>query len=149
MFAWEDGIHMLNSTTGLTLDTFTWGGQLRSGSDTGSISFLLEDSAGQWHISQSFGITAPATGLTTVTQSASGLTWSLYTPFVAGVDTIGAGSTPDILSVQSVGFFADVSGTISNTGMAMEYFQVTAVPEPSSAALVGLGGLALILRRRK
>ncbi|BDS06873.1 hypothetical protein NT6N_19130 [Oceaniferula spumae] len=28
-------------------------------------------------------------------------------------------------------------------------FDVTAVPEPSSAALLGLGGLALILRRRK
>ena len=28
-------------------------------------------------------------------------------------------------------------------------FTVTAVPEPSSAALLGLGGLALILRRRK
>jgi len=28
-------------------------------------------------------------------------------------------------------------------------FDVTAVPEPSSAALLGLGGIALILRRRK
>jgi len=28
-------------------------------------------------------------------------------------------------------------------------FLITTVPEPSSAALLGLGGLALILRRRK
>lgn len=36
---------------------------------------------------------------------------------------------------------------IHNT--ALSAAQITAIPEPSSAALLGLGGLALILRRRK
>lgn len=34
-------------------------------------------------------------------------------------------------------------------GVSIDDVSVTAVPEPSSAALLGLGGLALILRRRK
>ena len=37
-----------------------------------------------------------------------------------------------------------------NTGVRnFDNFTVTAVPEPSAAALIGLGGIALILRRRK
>lgn len=34
-------------------------------------------------------------------------------------------------------------------GIGMFAYEITPVPEPSSAALLGLGGLALILRRRK
>lgn len=37
----------------------------------------------------------------------------------------------------------------SGAGNHSDNFTVTSVPEPSSAALLGLGGLALILRRRK
>ena len=149
MFAWESGVHTLSSSTGYKDYNFTWEGQLRSGSDTGSTRFLLEDSAGQWHISQSFSVTAPASGLDSFSGSASSLSWSSYTPFSAGVDTIGAASTPDIVSAQSFGFFVESTATISNTGVAMEHFLVTAVPEPSSTALLGLGGLALALRRRR
>ncbi|MEZ7957082.1 MAG: PEP-CTERM sorting domain-containing protein [Rubritalea sp.] len=32
---------------------------------------------------------------------------------------------------------------------SIDNFSITAVPEPSSTALLGLGGLALIMRRRK
>ncbi|NWK54770.1 PEP-CTERM sorting domain-containing protein [Verrucomicrobiaceae bacterium N1E253] len=41
------------------------------------------------------------------------------------------------------------TGGISTNDDAMMNIQLTAVPEPSSAALLGLGGLSLILRRRK
>ena len=46
----------------------------------------------------------------------------------------------------------NADGTIYNNNGAKNYtasFTVTAVPEPSSAALLGLGGLALMFRRRK
>ncbi|MFK7909862.1 MAG: PEP-CTERM sorting domain-containing protein [Akkermansiaceae bacterium] len=40
-------------------------------------------------------------------------------------------------------------GGVGNVNHPTNGFQLIAVPEPSSAALLGLGGLALILRRRK
>jgi hypothetical protein len=41
-------------------------------------------------------------------------------------------------------------GALQLTGQVSDIsFEPTAVPEPSSTALLGLGGLALILRRRK
>ncbi len=44
----------------------------------------------------------------------------------------------------------DADGTIYNSNGAKNYTATfTSVPEPSSAALLGLGGLALIMRRRK
>lgn len=45
--------------------------------------------------------------------------------------------------------FAHTTGSGSRSGIMALDFDVVAVPEPSSAALIGLGGLALILRRRK
>ncbi|MGB0774497.1 MAG: PEP-CTERM sorting domain-containing protein [Akkermansiaceae bacterium] len=48
---------------------------------------------------------------------------------------------------SSAGAFADhfeTTGTAGNTN-----YTLTAIPEPSSTALLGLGGLALVLRRRK
>ena len=46
--------------------------------------------------------------------------------------------------------FTNTSGNASNNDfVVINGFEVEAVPEPSSAALLGLGGLALILRRRK
>ncbi len=44
---------------------------------------------------------------------------------------------------------ATPSGSTVNSSSAIDNVELTVVPEPSSAALLGLGGLALILRRRK
>ena len=44
---------------------------------------------------------------------------------------------------------AETYGFQVNTSAASHSLTITAVPEPSSTALLGLGGLALILRRRK
>ena len=53
----------------------------------------------------------------------------------------------DTLEIKVTGGHLDTSnnGTIAN----INGIQIVQVPEPSSAALLGLGGLALILRRRK
>ena len=44
---------------------------------------------------------------------------------------------------------ANVANSDGGGNWLMDNFTVTSIPEPSSAALLGLGGLALILRRRK
>ena len=48
------------------------------------------------------------------------------------------------------GFFIELTSDTIDNGLGMNNFSldVTSVPEPSSAALLGLGSLALILRRR-
>ncbi len=48
-----------------------------------------------------------------------------------------------------IGGTGNTNGDLAGSGTTFSSLSVTAVPEPSSTALIGLGGLALILRRRK
>jgi len=62
--------------------------------------------------------------------------------------------TTDLSSItgaQSVEIRIALGDNSSSNSKAsfIQGIQLTTVPEPSSAALLGLGGLALILRRRK
>jgi hypothetical protein len=59
--------------------------------------------------------------------------------------TTGAGYVDGTDTVD----FVWSNGTVDPTFGVFNGFAITAVPEPSSTALLGLGGLALILRRRK
>ena len=52
-------------------------------------------------------------------------------------------------TIQSTLVFVETSGNTNSANPAIDNVSVNEVPEPSSAALLGLGGLALILRRRK
>ena len=49
-----------------------------------------------------------------------------------------------------IGTGSSASNTPTGSWMHMDnvYLEVSSVPEPSSAALIGLGGIALMLRRR-
>lgn len=68
----------------------------------------------------------------------------------------GLGNTVDLNGQFAIGTFTASGTTQDLTALANGFgqahinaFQVRAVPEPSSAALLGLAGFALILRRRK
>jgi hypothetical protein len=71
-------------------------------------------------------------------------------------NTVGVGGSAGLLGQYAIGTFTAV-GTSQTLTMDPDGFgnshltayQIRAVPEPSSAALLGLGGLALILRRRR
>lgn len=78
-------------------------------------------------------------------------------PFILGTDTTLAAATANANTANYIKFSAtstdsftldiqrgDGQGFIDVNGI-----QIVAVPEPSSSALLGLGGLAFILRRRK
>ncbi|MGB0774832.1 MAG: PEP-CTERM sorting domain-containing protein, partial [Akkermansiaceae bacterium] len=70
-------------------------------------------------------------------------TWTEYTDS-------GAVPTNAASVVITIADSAAAGSAGSNDGYAdLVSFSTTAVPEPSSTALLGLGGLALIMRRRK
>lgn len=60
-------------------------------------------------------------------------------------DTAGTGSR-DITGIQQAATFTGVAGNSSVRSFVLD---VTSVPEPTSAALLGLGGLALVTRRKR
>ncbi|MGB0992820.1 MAG: PEP-CTERM sorting domain-containing protein [Akkermansiaceae bacterium] len=64
----------------------------------------------------------------------------------------GGGWTAETVNINQSGdvklrFFLD--GAVGSGGSSFDDVTVNSIPEPSSTALLGLGGLALILRRRK
>ena len=56
-------------------------------------------------------------------------------------------SIADVSNVLAV--FTVNAGAVGDGAISIDNFNMTAVPEPSSTALLGLGGLALALRRRR
>jgi len=71
-------------------------------------------------------------------------------PTTFGVDTLGTFN--GLVDTSAVAAGTEIWVRIHQSNGAYERLdnlQVAAVPEPSSVALLGLGGLALILRRRK
>ena len=99
-----------------------------------------------------FGTTNSATGIT-VSYSTDGTNFSAaenitLTSAARETNTLNALSATTHVRFQ----FTDNLGAGNRVGLGEVQFDgvaVAAVPEPSSTALLGLGGLALILRRRK
>ena len=80
-----------------------------------------------------------------------GATRNLATATEDGVNTVDG--TFDISSVASARYVGieilTANGSDAANRVGLAEVVITTVPEPSSTALLGLGGLALILRRRK
>jgi len=112
------------------------------GNDSGTIYAVLADgsvSSGLAFTSASFGSAITATGV--LNNNGATLTGRNVEGFAFAFTDLGITNGTEIQGiVVDTGATADAYGIFAN---------VDAVPEPSSTALLGLGGLALILRRRK
>ena len=158
-----------NEVTGVhdTVTTNAWmvQGEYSSGTDTGpwDITFDLEgnydlSSLKVWNWNEAGSITAGAKDMEILVASSVG---GAFTP----VATVALAQAPGNTSYFGEDFALTGADDVrlvkfnitSNHGYAsslmglseVRFDGVAAVPEPSSAALLGLGGLALILRRRK
>ena len=87
-----------------------------------------------WSAAQTFSMDFSAADFGTVFQTGAGTEGTLITFEVGGV-------SKDLVDGSS---YAN-----SNRGNYVDNIEFTLVPEPTTTALLGLGGLALILRRRK
>jgi len=61
----------------------------------------------------------------------------------------GGGGGGSIIDLSAIMVLAEVSGVASPNGSPNGEIIITAVPEPTTLALVGLGGLSLLLLRRQ
>ena len=124
MLARENTNNPRTYTVSSNTDASAWTGFLQSPSDL-DLRIVLDTTAG--------------TGAWTATWFAKAAASSAYTEVSAS--TVLANET-----INSVGFTSSEDGVTANI---TNFSLTSAVPEPSTTALLGLGGLALILRRKK
>jgi hypothetical protein len=139
---WED----FSPMTAVLDYTFSLNSKRSSGVEQAKYQLVMQDGAGNWYIQDN----GKNWGANTSERHASDITWSDYTPYLNGADSISASTTsPTIAGAQAFGYRQELSYG-ANTFHDVSYFQVIAVvPEPSSAALLGLGGLVMALRRKR
>ena len=157
------GIHYDNSNnTSSTADrSWVWDGII-------SEQWVEFDLGGSFNVTDAyiwqttFGTTGRQTRTFDIEYSTDGTNYSVASPdqLLGQVTTLTNGSTAETFNFSSVTaswMRIGIDGTYENTGGGRSWlgglgevrFEGTAVPEPSTTALLGLGGLALILRRRK
>ena len=88
----------------------------------------------------------------TLVANSSGYTFTLTGAGTGDITLSGDLTEAEFLGLGDTNFYFD-SQQFENTSLVTTFneasIDVTTIPEPSSTALLGLGSLALILRRRK
>jgi len=135
--------------------TFNLNSSVSNGSpEQGKYRLVMQDGAGDWYIQDN----STFWGSDTSNVNASDITWYEYYPYGEvnwGYDYIfddpilDEPKSPTIAGAQAFGY-RQFTSFEANLEHNVSYFQVLAVvPEPSSAALLGLGGLVMALRRKR
>ena len=158
LFTSEPGTIALGDMTDLSVDIRR---DFAGGSGANATARLVLEIGGSWYATaanryspRSAGDEATFTSLT-IDPSASLLAADWLTIADPAV-SLGTGAAPasafdgsELVTNYGVWLTDDSGGGGGTAWTQVDNFSVTEVPEPSSAALLGLGGLALILRRRK
>ena len=109
---------------------------------------------GSWFLQDNSSVAGTGTGAASFVTSSIGVSASDFAAFTAptgiftapALDLPGSAALPD---GEIDGFALLLENKVFADNFRIDDIALTTVPEPSSAALLGLGGLALILRRRK
>ncbi|MBT8043527.1 MAG: PEP-CTERM sorting domain-containing protein [Verrucomicrobiae bacterium] len=137
------------ATLGVASGDFV-GVDFRQGTTTG-IGYNFEGfgATGNYGVFSASGVTNSGIGFSTnfKTIALKRDTSSNYTLSIDGPNFSSLTLANSATAINEIRVFNNTSG--SGNDVLFDNFNVIAVPEPSSAALLGLGGLALILRRRK
>ena len=112
--------------------------------DSGGISTITGDLGFSW-----LGIASTTVFVNGAAVAGTAASYTLFNGNAAGNTPSAGNFTIAGLGAEGVGWTLDITNNASGGANDTVVLNVIAVPEPSSTALLGLGGLALILRRRK
>ncbi|MDH4203359.1 MAG: discoidin domain-containing protein [Phycisphaerae bacterium] len=144
MLVWEVGdFQDPNDIVGFEIEV-----RNRNTTDLGEIRWLIEKD-GSWYISEVAGQFDMSNFFTSISSSASDITWYEFTPFVNGVETIGQAALITVEGATSVGYYWDTinNNTIDNrwVGSVVRYFSLlipTPPPPPTPPRAAHMAGWA-------
>jgi hypothetical protein len=152
----------LDSTSQFRLNARRTGGRDTGGTTPGIRWVLRDATSGDYYISELNSSTAAMYGggyvadwgSSTVTESGpETLNWFNYDPSGSGISAIGSSASLDFNAStfdQGGFFYANTRNATGSLIMEFAQFEVVAIPEPGTFALMGLAGLAaLIVARRR
>lgn len=109
---------------------------------------------GQWYLSSTSSANAQYSAGLTINNAATEM-WGAYTATAASLSTLPSSYTTSgssLTNITAVGYFFlanRTGGSTGNSSVAVSDITFSAVPEPSTVLLFAIGGLFLLLRRRK
>lgn len=149
MVLWEQssGFVTPGPVTNLTSFSIDFAGYANN---SGSLNWLVQKDGNYYISSQSYAFSGSTAA--SATANASDLTWNAFTPFAAGVATIGAPAAITLDNVTSVGYYftAERTSGVNWTGVDTRYFSVsgTVIPEPATLGIVTAAGFGILFIRR-
>jgi hypothetical protein len=106
------------------------------------VAFVVQDSAGDYYVSPK---AAQSGDDWTLTGPGN---WMAYDPATHVQPPEGTGAPQSFGDVQALGVYFGFHGNRWQPSGQLDSWQVSVVPEPGTIALLALGGLAMVIRRR-